>query len=152
VIRQGDVFWVDLGTPSGSGPGLLHPYVVIQNDIYNRSRLSTVVVCQPQTGGKPGEHSPGRRRSEPSQEERRQCHPGLYGGQGRPHREAWNPVIRACPANPGRHLRCPRTPRHPVTDVPQARGLYCPTSPEEREGGVTGPWLGRDVPGSRCFP
>ena len=45
MIRQGDVFWVDLGTPSGSGPGLLHPYVVIQNDIYNRSRLSTVVVC-----------------------------------------------------------------------------------------------------------
>jgi mRNA interferase MazF len=45
VIRQGDVFWVDLGTPSGSGPGLLHPYVVIQNDIYNRSRLNTVVVC-----------------------------------------------------------------------------------------------------------
>lgn len=45
MIRQGDVFWVDLGTPSGSGPGLLHPYVVIQNDIYNRSRLNTVVVC-----------------------------------------------------------------------------------------------------------
>jgi mRNA interferase MazF len=45
VIRQGDVFWVDLGTPSGSGPGFLHPYVVIQNDIYNRSRLNTVVVC-----------------------------------------------------------------------------------------------------------
>lgn len=45
MIRQGDVFWVDLGAPSGSGPGLLHPYVVIQNDIYNRSRLNTVVAC-----------------------------------------------------------------------------------------------------------
>ena len=45
MIRQGDVFWVDLGTPSGSGPALLHPYVVVQNDIYNRSRLDTVVVC-----------------------------------------------------------------------------------------------------------
>lgn len=45
VIRQGDVFWVDLGSPSGSGPGFLHPHVVIQNDVYNRSRLSTVVVC-----------------------------------------------------------------------------------------------------------
>jgi len=45
VIRQGDVFWIDLGTPSGSGPGFLHPYVVVQNDIYNRSRLGTVVVC-----------------------------------------------------------------------------------------------------------
>ncbi|HEX6898511.1 MAG TPA: type II toxin-antitoxin system PemK/MazF family toxin [Thermoanaerobaculia bacterium] len=45
VIRQGDVFWVDLGTPSGSGPGFLHPYVVVQNDIYNQSRLDTVVIC-----------------------------------------------------------------------------------------------------------
>ena len=45
VIRQGDVFWIDLGTPSGSAPGYLHPYVVIQNDIYNQSRLQTVVVC-----------------------------------------------------------------------------------------------------------
>jgi mRNA interferase MazF len=45
VIQQGDVFWIDLGKPSGSGPGFLHPYVVLQNDIYNRSRLGTVVVC-----------------------------------------------------------------------------------------------------------
>jgi mRNA interferase MazF len=45
VIQQGDVFWIDLGNPSGSGPGLLHPYVVIQNDDYNRSLLQTVVVC-----------------------------------------------------------------------------------------------------------
>src|SRR5262249_51239254 len=28
-----------------SGPGFLHPYVILQNDIYNRSRLGTVVVC-----------------------------------------------------------------------------------------------------------
>ncbi len=45
MIQQGDVYWIDLGTPSGSGPGFLHPYVVVQNDIYNRSRLNTVVVC-----------------------------------------------------------------------------------------------------------
>jgi len=45
VIRQGEVFWVDLGQPSGSGPGFLHPYVVVQNDGFNRSRLQTVVIC-----------------------------------------------------------------------------------------------------------
>jgi mRNA interferase MazF len=45
VIRQGDVFWIDLGKPSGSGPGFPHPQVVLQNDVYNRSRLGTVVVC-----------------------------------------------------------------------------------------------------------
>jgi mRNA interferase MazF len=45
MIEQGDVFWVDLGRPSGAGPGLLHPHVVIQNDVFNQSRLDTVVVC-----------------------------------------------------------------------------------------------------------
>ena len=45
MIHQGEVYWVDLGTPSGSGPGLLHPHVVVQNDVFNRSRLPTVVVC-----------------------------------------------------------------------------------------------------------
>ena len=45
VINQGDVFWVDLGEPSGSEPGYRHPHVVIQNNIFNRSRINTVVVC-----------------------------------------------------------------------------------------------------------
>lgn len=45
MIRQGEVYWVDLGAPSGSAPGLLHPHVVVQNDLFNRSRLRSVVVC-----------------------------------------------------------------------------------------------------------
>lgn len=45
VIKQGDVFWIDLGGPSGSGPGYRHPHVVIQNNVFNRSRINTVVVC-----------------------------------------------------------------------------------------------------------
>jgi len=45
VINQGDVFWVDLDELSGSGPGYRHPHVVIQNNIFNRSRINTVVVC-----------------------------------------------------------------------------------------------------------
>ncbi|MCB8922632.1 MAG: type II toxin-antitoxin system PemK/MazF family toxin [Ardenticatenaceae bacterium] len=45
VINQGDVFWVDLGTPAGSEPGYLHPYVVIQNNAFNHSRINTVLVC-----------------------------------------------------------------------------------------------------------
>jgi mRNA interferase MazF len=45
VITQGDVFWVDLGRPSGSEPGYRHPHVVIQNNLFNRSRISTVIVC-----------------------------------------------------------------------------------------------------------
>lgn len=45
VIRQGDVFWVNLGTPRGSAPGYCHPHVVVQNNLFNASRISTVVVC-----------------------------------------------------------------------------------------------------------
>lgn len=45
MIRQGDVYWVDLGTPLGSGPGFMRPYVVVQNDLFNKSRIGTVVLC-----------------------------------------------------------------------------------------------------------
>ena len=45
VINQGDIFWVDLREPIGSEPGYRHPHVVIQNNIFNRSRINTVVMC-----------------------------------------------------------------------------------------------------------
>ncbi len=45
TIRQGDVFWIDLTDPSGSEPGYRHPHVVIQNNVFNESRIQTVVVC-----------------------------------------------------------------------------------------------------------
>jgi mRNA interferase MazF len=45
VINQGDLYWVDLGEPSGSAPGFRRPFVVIQNDAFNRSKINTVVVC-----------------------------------------------------------------------------------------------------------
>ena len=45
VIKQGEIFWVSLGKPSGSEPGYRHPHVVIQNNIFNTSNISTVVVC-----------------------------------------------------------------------------------------------------------
>lgn len=45
VIHQGDIYWVELGEPVGSGPGYSHPYVVIQNDVFNASRISTVILC-----------------------------------------------------------------------------------------------------------
>lgn len=45
VINQGDIFWVELDEPFGSEPGYLHPHVIIQNNLFNRSRINTVVVC-----------------------------------------------------------------------------------------------------------
>ena len=44
-IKQGDIFWIDLGIPGGSEPGYRHPHVVIQNDLFNQSKINTVVVC-----------------------------------------------------------------------------------------------------------
>lgn len=45
VIRQGDVYWIDLDEPTGSEPGYRHPHVVIQNDVFNASQIGTVIVC-----------------------------------------------------------------------------------------------------------
>lgn len=45
MIRQGEVFWVDFGEPEGSGPGYRRPAVVVQNNVFNASRIRTVVVC-----------------------------------------------------------------------------------------------------------
>ncbi len=45
VVNQGDIFWIEFGEPSGSEPGYRHPHVVIQNNLFNRSRINTVVVC-----------------------------------------------------------------------------------------------------------
>jgi mRNA interferase MazF len=44
-ISQGDIYWVDLGEPGGSEPGYRHPYVVVQNNLFNQSKIHTVVVC-----------------------------------------------------------------------------------------------------------
>ena len=44
-IKQGDIFWIDLGIPGGSEPGYRHPHVVIQNNLFNQSKINTVVVC-----------------------------------------------------------------------------------------------------------
>jgi mRNA interferase MazF len=45
VIRQGEVYWVSLRESSGSEPGYRHPHVVIQNNLFNQSRINTVVVA-----------------------------------------------------------------------------------------------------------
>jgi mRNA interferase MazF len=44
VIRQGEVYWADLGDATGSRPAYLRPIVVVQGDLFNRSRIGTVVV------------------------------------------------------------------------------------------------------------
>jgi mRNA interferase MazF len=45
VISQGDIYWIRLEKPGESKPSYPHPHVVIQEDVFNRSRINTVVVC-----------------------------------------------------------------------------------------------------------
>jgi mRNA interferase MazF len=45
VISQGDIFWLDAGRPRGSAPGYRRPHVVVQNDVFNASRIQTTVLC-----------------------------------------------------------------------------------------------------------
>jgi len=58
VIKQGEIYWVDLGEPSGSEPGFMHPHIVIQNNLFNTSKISTVVMCSLTSNLKRGS-SPG---------------------------------------------------------------------------------------------
>lgn len=44
-INRGDIFWVPADPERGSVPGSPHPHVVVQDDVFNHSRIGTVVVC-----------------------------------------------------------------------------------------------------------
>lgn len=57
-IKQGDIYWIHLEAPRGSEPGFSHPHIVIQNDVFNASRIETVVVCSLTSNLKRG-HAPG---------------------------------------------------------------------------------------------
>jgi len=58
VITQGDVWWADLASPTGSEPGFRRPVVVVQGDAFNRSRIGTVV-CVPLTSNIRWADAPG---------------------------------------------------------------------------------------------
>jgi mRNA interferase MazF len=45
MIRRGDVYWIGPDESRGSVPGEPHPHVVVQDDVFNRSRIDTVIVC-----------------------------------------------------------------------------------------------------------
>jgi mRNA interferase MazF len=58
VISRADVYWADLGPPSGSRPTKRLPVLVIQSDPYNASRLATalaaVITSNTSLAGMPG--------------------------------------------------------------------------------------------------
>lgn len=45
-INQGNIYWIERGESANLEMGdYPHPYVVVQDDVFNHSRIHTVVVC-----------------------------------------------------------------------------------------------------------
>jgi mRNA interferase MazF len=45
IIHRGDIFWVAPDDARGPAPSYSHPHVVVQEDVFNHSRIATVIVC-----------------------------------------------------------------------------------------------------------
>lgn len=43
VILRGEIWWAFLPQPEGSKPGYRRPVVIMQDDSFNQTRLSTVI-------------------------------------------------------------------------------------------------------------
>ncbi len=44
-ILRGDLYWAAIQKPGDDVPALAHPHVVVQDDVFNLSRIATVIVC-----------------------------------------------------------------------------------------------------------
>ena len=44
-MKRGEIWWADLSSPVGSGPGYRRPVLVVQANPFNASRIATVVVA-----------------------------------------------------------------------------------------------------------
>lgn len=45
LVHRGDIYWVAADEAKGSVPGVRHPHLVVQEDVFNHSRIGTVIVC-----------------------------------------------------------------------------------------------------------
>lgn len=43
-IDRGDIYWIAPDDDRGA-PGVAHPHVVVQDDVFNHARVHTVIVC-----------------------------------------------------------------------------------------------------------
>ena len=44
-IKRGEIWWVKLPEPTGSGPGYKRPLVIIQANEFNKSKINTVIAA-----------------------------------------------------------------------------------------------------------
>ncbi|MBX3125147.1 MAG: type II toxin-antitoxin system PemK/MazF family toxin [Polyangiaceae bacterium] len=66
AINRGDIFWIAPEDSSEAESGPAHPHVVVQDDLFNHSRIATVVVCALTTNAKKA-HEPGNVLLEPGE-------------------------------------------------------------------------------------
>lgn len=44
-IYRGELYWVEPDDARGPAPPYAHPHVVVQEDVFNHARITTVIVC-----------------------------------------------------------------------------------------------------------
>lgn len=44
-LKQGEIYWVDDEEPFGSEPGNRRPWLIVQNNVVNASRINSVLAC-----------------------------------------------------------------------------------------------------------
>lgn len=57
-MNRGEVWWADLSEPFGSKPGYRRPVIIVQSDLFNRSRIGTILVV-PMTSREELSEAPG---------------------------------------------------------------------------------------------
>ena len=45
LINQGDIYWALVEKTGDETSGISHPHVIVQDDLFNHSRIDTVLVC-----------------------------------------------------------------------------------------------------------
>lgn len=45
LVRRGELYWIVPDPSDDVAPNFAHPHVVVQDDVFNRSRVRTVIVC-----------------------------------------------------------------------------------------------------------
>jgi len=45
MINRGEIYWACPDGERGNIAGLAHPHVIVQDDVFNHSRITTVVIC-----------------------------------------------------------------------------------------------------------
>lgn len=65
-IRRGELYWWG-GAPPEGGSGISHPHLVVSEDVFNGSRVESVIVCAITSNVRRAEEEPGNVRLEPGE-------------------------------------------------------------------------------------